>query len=351
MDSSALHRDALTIATHNDTIAAHILRGNWSVAGSDSDAGDDEDAGGVNDYDFSTISFLRGAGPVGREAPDFQIDMTKMTEGGIDSGFFAVDVTTAFKNRLTYALDAFGFLFRNLDRTGTEVRIVRTSQDILDAKKQGVPGVILSIEHADCTERSINVLRMLYELGIRSIGLTHNVSSWAADGCLEARDGVGLTKYGVRLVREMNALGMLVDTAHASPSAFYHVLEISEKPVIFSHGNSRALCDHPRNLTDRQLKVLGEAGGVVGMSFVPMFVDAENPTLERLLDHFEHVVDVAGVECVGIGSDFDGGGTVLNDAEMYPLITSGLLERGYPEDAVRKILGENTLRVLRASIG
>jgi membrane dipeptidase len=211
--------------------------------------------------------------------------------------------------------------------------------------------VILAIEHADCTERSLNILRVLYELGVRSIGLTHNVSRWAADGCLEARDGVGLTQFGRQLILEMNRLGMLVDLAHVSPSAFFSALEVTKKPVIFSHGNAKKLCDHARNLRDDQLKALAESGGVIGMSYVPFFVDAKNPTLDRLLDHIDHVVSVAGIDVVGLGSDFDGGGTLLADAAEVPQIVEGLDKRGYSDGDIRKVLGENTFRVLKESLG
>lgn len=342
MDYRTLHGDALVIDSHNDTIVAHIRRGNLSLARGE-EGGEERHSG--------TIAFLRGHEEPRPGAKRIQINFPKMRQGGIDAAFFAIDVTLAIKNRLTYALDGFGYLFNDIAQSGVEATIVRKAEDILEAKAAGKLGVIMAIEHADCTERSLNVLRMLYEVGVRAIGLTHNVSSWAADGCLEAREGVGLTHFGLRLVQEMNKLGMLVDLAHVSPSAFYSALEVTTRPVIFSHGNARALCDHPRNLTDEQLKALARNGGVIGMSYVPMFIDQERPTLERLLDHIDHVADVAGIGTVGLGSDFDGGGTLLGDATESPRITEGLLKRGYSETDVRRVLGENTLRVLKSAIG
>ena len=342
MDYRELHADALVVDSHNDTIVAHIRRGNLSLA---------PDRAGAVERHSGTIAFLRGHEEPRPGAAPIQIDFSKMREGGIDVAFFAVDVTLARGNHLAYALDGFGYLLNDLAQSGADVAIVRRSDDVQRAKAAGRPAAILAIEHADCTDRSLNVLRALYEVGVRSIGLTHNVSSWAADGCLEAREGVGLTGFGVRLVQEMNRLGMLVDLAHVSPGAFFSALEVTTRPVIFSHGNARALCDHPRNLTDAQLRALQQNGGVIGLSFVPSFVDHERPTLERLLDHVDHVAEVAGVETVGLGSDFDGGGTLLADATEVPRITEGLLKRGYAEADVRKILGENTMRVLRAAIG
>jgi len=341
MDYRKLHRDALVIDSHNDTIVAHIRRRVLSLV----DGGER-----ATEPPAGTIAFMRGYDGPETAAP-LQISLPKMRQGGIDAAFFAIDVTTARQNHLAYALDGFGYLLNDLRESGAEAVIVRRAEDILRAKAAGQPAIILALEHADCTERSLNILRMLYEVGVRSIGLTHNVSSWAADGCLEAREGVGLTRYGVALVQEMNRLAMLVDLAHVSPSAFFSALEVSSKPVIFSHGNARALCDHPRNLTDAQLKALAQNGGVIGVSYVPSFVAKENPTLERLLEHIEHIVEVAGVQTVGLGGDFDGGGTLLRDATEVPLITEGLLRRGYSEASIRLILGENTLRVLKAAIG
>ncbi len=342
MNYLELHRDALVIDSHNDTIVAHILRQNRSL---------EQGKEGADRRHSGTIGFLRGQESPTVGSAQIQIDLAKMRESGIDAGFFAIDVTLARSNHLAYALDGFGYLLNDLEQSGSNAVIVRRSADILQARAAGRPAIILAIEHADCTERSLNVLRTLYELGVRSIGLTHNVSSWAADGCLEPREGVGLTQFGVKLVQEMNRLGMLVDLAHVSPGAFFNALEVTSRPVIFSHGNARALCNHPRNLTDDQLKALARNGGVIGLSYVPFFVDEHKPTLERFLDHVDHVANVAGIDTIGLGGDFDGGGTLLTDATEVPKVTEGLLKRGYKEADVRKILGGNTLRVLQAAIG
>jgi membrane dipeptidase len=342
LDYHELHASAVVVDSHNDTIVAHIRRGNLSLSGRPR---------GGNDRSAGVIAVLRGHEEPRPGELDLQIDFPKMRQAGIDVAFFAIDVTLARGNHLAYALDGFGYFLDDLDHAGAEVVVVRRFADLLQARDEGKLAAVLAVEHSDCTERSLNVLRALYEIGVRSIGLTHNLSSWAADGCLEAREGVGLTHYGIRLIEEMNRLGMLVDLAHVSEAAFFSALAVTTRPVIFSHGNARALCDHFRNLTDEQLRALAKNGGVIGLSYVPVFVDPEHPTLERLLDHVDHVVQMAGVESVGLGSDFDGGGTLLADATEVPGITEGLLRRGYSEIDVRKILGENTLRVLEATIG
>jgi membrane dipeptidase len=342
VDYRELHADSLVIDTHNDTIVAHIRRGNRSLERGDI---------GREDRHSGTIAFTRGD-EAPRPGADFiQIDYPQMRAGGIDAGFFAVDVTLAFQNHLAYALDGIGYLLHDLETSAAAADVVLTAGDLLAARSAGRLGILLAIEHADCTERSLNVLRVLHRIGVRSIGLTHNVSSWAADGCFEQRPGVGLTAYGAKLVKEMNHLGMLVDLAHVSESAFFSALEVSERPVIFSHGNAGALCDHPRNLTDEQLVALCKRGGVIGLSYVRDFVDAAGPSIERLLDHVDHIATMAGVEAIALGGDFDGGGTLLANATQAPLITKGLVERGYGEQAIRGILGLNALRVLQAAIG
>ena len=337
MTAEQLHRDALVIDSHNDTIVAHIVKGHAGFFSSETNEPDQP----------GTIALMRGRE---RHAAKIQIDFPLMRRSGIDVAFFAIDVTLAFKNHLNYALDGFGYFLNDIDRSGEEIVIVRGIDDVEKAGSSGNPGALPAVEHADVVEGSLNVLRMLYELGVRSIGLTHNRSSQAADGCLEARGGVGLTHFGKALIREMNRLGMIVDLAHVSPGAFYSALEVAERPVIFSHGNARALCDHPRNLDDDQLRAPARNGGVIGMSYVPFFVHARKPSLARLLDHIEHVAEIAGVDSVGLGSDFDGGGTLLSDATQVPGITAGLLERGFGETDTRKVLGENILRVLREGL-
>jgi membrane dipeptidase len=343
MDYRSLHDRALVIDGHNDTIVAHLRRGDRGLDGAERRP-PDFPAHGV-------VDFLRGRSRPGRAGEALQLDFPLMKSGGIDAGFFSIDVTTAHNAHLAYAMDGLGYFFNELSLSSVEAVVARGAEDILEAKRRSRPAVILAIENANCTEGSLDVLRALYELGVRSIGLTHHTSSVAADGCFEARDNAGLTRFGVSLVREMNDLGMLVDLAHISAAGFFHALKVTSKPVAFTHGNVSAVRDFPRNLTDDQLRALARNRGVIGMSFVPDFVAEEQPTLEKLLDHVDHAVQVAGIDCVGLGSDFDGGGDLLADATVVPEITRGLLERGYGEADVRKILGENMLRVIRESIG
>jgi membrane dipeptidase len=348
--SEALHRSALVIDSHNDAIVSLIRRRNLSLSGGPAPHLEPREG---------TVLFLRGRLEAEAYAWNGQVTLPKLREGGIDSAFFAVDVTRALKNHLAYALDAFGFFAADLEGLGDRAVVVRSGGEIEAAKREERLGIVLVVENSDALEGSLNILEIFHALGVRSITLTHNPGSLAALGNGETRCGGGLTCFGVRLVEGMNRLGMLVDVSHIAERGFYDVLETTRKPVIASHSCCSALCEHPRNLNDAQLRALAENGGVVGITFVPPFVDPAwreahwpaVPSVEKLLDHFDHAIQVAGIDHVGIGSDFDGGGTVLSDASDFPRLTEGLLGRGYGEEDVRKVLGLNHLRLLRATIG
>ena len=334
-----LHQDALVLDSHNDSIVSHIRRGNQSIA---------DESRKQRGRHSGTVAFLRGRlGP----AKDIELNIPKMKEGGVDAAFFAVDVTLAWKNHLAYALDAFGFFKAEVEANSDDILIARTAGDIIRAKSEGKIAAVLVIENSEGVERSLNVLAMLHEVGVRSITLTHNLNTWAGAGNEEHDSGGGLTHFGEDLVREMNLLGILVDVSHVSERMFFDALEVTEKPVIASHSNSKAICDHPRNLSDEQIKVLAESGGSIGITFVPPFIDDNEPSLERMLDHIDHIVEQVGDDHVGLGSDFDGGGDMFKDATEYPTITDALLARGYSAESVRKILGGNHLRVFEQACG
>ncbi len=343
---SELHEQTLVIDSHNDAIVAHIRRGNVSLA--------DENAQNTTDP-VGTIAYLRGPVPREEEAIGIQLNIPQMRQGGIDAAFFAVDVTRAWKNHLAYALDAFGWFEAEVTANANDICIARKASDIREAKASGKLAAVLVIENSEAVERSLNILRSLYMLGIRSIGLTHNLNTWASTGNDEEDLGGGLTRFGMTLVKEMNRLGMLVDVSHISERGFWDVLEISEHPVIASHSNCKTLCRHSRNLSNEQLKALAANGGVVGITFVPGFITTDGwtkmPPLAQLLNHFAYAIDIAGIDHVGIGSDFDGGGDLLKDASEFIKIAEGLSERGYSDEDIRKVLGENHLRVFEAACG
>jgi len=343
MDAAQLHADALVIDGHNDTLVAHIRRGHQSLTGREE---------GRELRHPTLIRWLRG--PLeSYHGDEHQIDLPKMRAGGLDAAFFAIDCTVALKNHLAYALDGFGYLINDLAGHPGEMVIARTAADIEAAKANGQLAAVLALENSDGLERSVHVLHAYHALGVRSIGLTHNPRSDVADGALDERDGSGLTHFGVRVVQEMNRLGMVVDIAHVNRRGVADVLELSEKPVLDTHACCRARCDHPRNLDDEQLRALAANGGVVGITYVKSFLreDRQTAGLDDVIAHLDHAVQLIGPEHVGLGSDFDGGGTAIADATAVPRITEALLARGYGETAVRGILGLNYLRVLREVTG
>lgn len=221
---------------------------------------------------------------------------------------------------------------------------------------------MLGMEGGHAIENSMGALRAFFDLGVRYMTLTHSASiDWADAGTGEVLHG-GLTPFGEEVVREMNRLGMLVDLSHASPGTMSDVLNVTEAPVIFSHSSARALTDHVRNVPDSILRRMPENGGVVMVTFVPSFInedvrtyegpaaDAPRATLGDVADHIEHVRDIAGVHHVGIGSDFDGISSTpvgLEDVSTYPALFAELSRRGWSEEDLRMLAGENLLRTWR----
>jgi membrane dipeptidase len=223
---------------------------------------------------------------------------------------------------------------------------------------------LMGMEGGHAIENSLGALRAFYDAGVRYMTLTHGCNTdWADSATDEARHG-GLSEFGREVVREMNRMGMLVDLSHTAPSTMHDALDVAEAPVIFSHSSARAVTDHPRNVPDDVLERMPENGGLVMVTFVPSFVSdavrlyegpddgAPRATLADVADHVEHIRDVAGIDHVGIGGDFDGITSVvqgLEDVSTYPALLEELSRRGWSEDELRKLAGENALRVMRES--
>lgn len=261
----------------------------------------------------------------------------------------------------------------------------RTAADIRRAYAQKKIASLLGMEGGHAIENSLALLRMDYELGARYMTLTHNVTLDWADAALGAQTHGGLTKFGKEVVREMNRLGMLVDLSHVSPATMSSALDVTEAPVIFSHSAARALVDHPRNVPDSILRRLPSNGGIVMVTFVPGFVSPAfheyetgidavraatpgdsaakaaavsdwvraNPrpmaTIMQVADHIEHVRKIAGIDHLGIGSDFDGITSApegLEDVSKFPALFAELALRGWSDSDLRKLAGENMLRVM-----
>ena len=332
-----LHQDSLVIDAHNDSIVALIRRG--------------MSLGGAQRVDFhqreGAVAYLRQYQPLG---DGVQLDLPKARTGGLDAAFFAVDCTRPWGNHLLYCMDALGYFLQEVEEHSEDIAVAHCAADIERAHAEGQLAAILAVENSDALEKSPHVLPLLYRLGVRAMTLTHSTRSWAGDGC-EVAGGGGLTGFGRQLLAQMNSLGMVVDVSHLNEPGFWDVVRAAQAPFMATHSCCRALCDHPRNLRDEQLCALAEKGGVVSITFVPDFIDAHSPTFGGLLDHIDHAVAVTGIDHVGLGSDFDGGGLLLQDATCLPTIAVGLAARGYTEADVRKILGANQLRFLRQVIG
>lgn len=289
------------------------------------------------------------------------VDLPRLLEGGVTAQVFALFIEDAYLpgeavRRTMQLLDRF---YREVEASAG-IFLATHVADIRRAKAEGKVAAILGIEGGEALEGDLAVLRMYFRLGVRLLTLTWNRRNALAEGWKEARSGGGLSTLGVEAVQEMNRLGMLVDVAHLSPAGVRDVLAVSQKPVVASHANARAVWDHPRNLSDEQVRGIAEKGGLIGVNFVPNFVGAPGEaTLARLLDHIEHLVKVGGEDLVALGSDYDGfgfGGPAegfhdLPDVSHLPRLTEAMLQRGLGERLVEKVLGENFLRVFGEVVG
>jgi membrane dipeptidase len=283
------------------------------------------------------------------------VDLPRLREGGVDCQVFAL---SSARNRtppyaLRTALDMIDVFYRECERNLDAVQPVYSHDDILEAAEAGRVAAMLSIEGADVIEGRISMLSVFHRLGVRMVGLVHSLRNLLADGVGDARTGGGLSELGVQAIEELDRLCMIIDVSHINDRGFWDVVDIAKGPIIASHSNSRAVCSHPRNMTDDMIKALAEKGGVLGMNFAPSFVHPTNPSVSTLVDHIDHISDLVGPDHVGLGSDFDGIPSTpagLEDVTRMPNIAEELVERGYGKEDLKKILGLNHLRVIKKVI-
>ncbi|HEV8131711.1 MAG TPA: dipeptidase [Acidobacteriota bacterium] len=329
------------------------------------------------------------------------LDLPRMREGGLDAEFFAVWVDSPFVGPVAVkrTLQLIDAMYRVIDQSKGQLRLALDASDIERNVKTGKLSALMGIEGGHAIDDDLATLRMYHRLGVRYMTLTwSNNNNWA-DSSGEPPRWNGVTEFGREVVREMNRIGMIVDISHVSDKTFWDVMKVTAKPVIASHSSASALNDVPRNMKDDMLRAVAKNGGVVGINFYSAFLSSEfakaskiiqlnSPTvpdlmkkyggdpfrvaMERykimietpsplppppfkiLIDHIDHVAKVAGVDHVGLGSDFDGIDSApegMGDVTDLPKITQALLERGYSEADVKKILGGNFLRVLREVTG
>ncbi|HXI12628.1 MAG TPA: dipeptidase [Thermoanaerobaculia bacterium] len=329
--------------------------------------------------------------------PDAQLDLETLKASGITATFFASYVPPFYASRgaAQFAHDLIDIIVATAARHPDTLMLGTRSAHIREAKAKGRIALMIGIEGGHAIEDSLDTLRTFYARGVRYLTLTHvNTNNWADSSGDTHRHG-GLTSFGREVVRTMNELGMIVDIAHVSDNAFYHALETSAVPIIASHSSCRALTNHARNMTDQMLKDLAASNGLCMINFFSAFInqgvatvmmkaqkrpghrdlpgaDEELPddridwalyldwfralgcpeaTIDDAVDHIAHAASVAGIDHVGIGSDFDGVPSLpsgLKDASFLPLLTDRLADRGFSDDEIEKILGKNFLRVFEA---
>jgi membrane dipeptidase len=279
-----------------------------------------------------------------------QVSYPEMERGNVQLQALAIWIPNRvpYHHRSQSVLEMIDLFYEKV--AGEKVRPILSRADLDECVLKGRKGAILFVEGAHPLDESLVLLRTWYRLGVRGMTLTWNYRNAVADGCHEPNPG-GLTSFGKKVVEEMNRLGMMIDVSHVAEPGFWDTLELSSAPVIASHSNVKRLCNHPRNLSDEQIKALIEKGGVMGLTFVDFFVTSEKRTvwIDDLLRHLDHVCALGGVDHVAFGSDFDGITETFGDmtrAGDYVTLTEALLKR-YKEADVKKFMLENWLRVFR----
>ena len=352
----------------------------------------------VDTHDDTTQRFLDGKFDLGTRSSAGSIDIPRMKEGGLGAIFFSIWIPSKVTgpeavDRALVQIDA---VREQIRKHPNDLVLATTAAEVRDARKQGKIAALMGVEGGHMIHSNLGVLRSYAALGVRYMTLTHSGNDEWADSSTDKPVHNGLTDFGKEVVREMNRLGVMVDISHVSDKTFYDALETSKAPLLASHSSCRAICDAPRNMTDQMMKDLAAKGGVVQINYHVGFLsqefrDAEktDPELNKsistevtkrcgdnegcqliegdritreyveqgklprvdfskIIEHIDHAVKVAGIDHVGLGSDFDGANMPygMEDATKLPKITEALLQKGYSEGEVKKILGENTLRVM-----
>ncbi len=375
--AAAIHQESIVFDGHNDVFSFWIVDDGFDLA---MDGHEEADR---SPWLHWMVPWLPGT-PTGSRIRT-QTDLARAERGGLDAQFFSVWVSPDYYNtdepvkgrareRADAILDSINEQLRlHRDR----MQLARTADEVRRITAEGKLAALLGIEGGHAIEDDLQNLRHFHERGVRYMTLTWSFTHGWADSAGGSRQPeaerrhAGLSPFGETVVREMNDLGMLVDVSHVSDETFWDTLEVTRAPVIASHSSARALVPHPRNLSDDMLRALAANDGVVMINFMGMVLDPHKSSFQFILDlvlhggstdvsvsdvvdHIEHVIEVAGIDHVGLGSDFDGSPESffpmgLRGVGDFPNITLELLRRGYTADQIRLILGENLLRVLVAA--
>lgn len=277
-----------------------------------------------------------------------QYDIKRALEADICLQFFALFVMPGdFDSNLRIILKQLDKFYRELENNAEYLYHFKTYNDFAIERSTGKIACLLHLEGAECLGNDTEILRILYRLGLRSMGLTWNNRNLLADGVGEGEIAGGISKKGREIIKEMSRLGIILDLAHISEKAYFEAFDIYDKEILVTHANVRALCENRRNLSDKQLKVLADHGGIIGITQVADFVNKDNATIDKMLDHICYVADLVGVKHVALGSDFDGADNmVISDVGAYKDMPDLLMKRGFDKNEVEMILSENVLSFL-----
>jgi len=300
----------------------------------------------------SLIHFVNGERTLQDPSEGGHWDTRRALTAGVSLQFLAAYIETEYKparatsRGLQLIEGAHRFIADHLDQVfpvlgKTDLTLIPDNERI---------GILLSVEGGEILGQDLFMLDKIYQLGVRALGLTWNQRNALADGVGVTESRNRLTELGQEVVLRMNELGMLIDVSHLNEAGFWHVLELSKDPIVATHSCAKSLCNHPRNLTDLQLRALAKHKGVVGVNFYPQFLRETGPaTREDVVRHICYIAEVAGVETVGLGSDFDGIGEVPKGLEHvgdYPYLIEDLIKAGFSSQEVEQILGRNFIRLL-----
>jgi len=352
----------------------------------------------VDTHDDTTQRFLDGKFDIGTRHTDGSIDVPRMREGGLSAIFFSIWIPSKITgpDAVNRALAQIEAVREQLRKHPKDLTLATTAAEVRAAYQQGKIAALMGVEGGHMINSDLATLRKFASLGVRYMTLTHSGNDEWADSSTASAAHNGLTDFGKDVVGEMNRLGVIVDISHVSDKTFYDALAVSRAPMIASHSSCRALCDAPRNMTDQMMKDLAAKGGVIQINYHVGFLSQEFRNAEKadpeinkaigeevqklcgddeacqllegdrltrryveqgklprvdwtkIIEHMDHAVKVAGINHVGLGSDFDGANMPygMEDAAKLPKITDALLRKGYSEGDLKKILGENTLRVM-----
>lgn len=280
------------------------------------------------------------------------ISLNKLIAGNVGIQFFAawIGPRPKYGSPLKRALRLIDTYYQMLSSASLVLRPILGYGDIKSIKENQL-GTILTIEGGEVLEGELSNLRILYKLGVRLMTLTWNHRNEIGDGVMETSAQGGLSMFGADVVKEMNRLGMIIDVSHLSERGFWDVISLSETPIIASHSNAAALCKHPRNLSDEQIKALHAKNGLIGINFYPSFLSENKASIDDIIKHIEYIAALTNIDILGFGSDFDGIETLpigVEGPQSFPIIIERLLRLNYKEEDVRKIMYKNYLRLLKS---